>query len=90
VFTLDPLAALMVVVMSLVLARSTRESSMLNGIIVAAHIALILFVIFAGETHRGGWLGLSRSVCSTTVHCRSFGACWYGFARGRNCELMTA
>jgi hypothetical protein len=49
-FALDPLAALMVVLMSLVLARSTRESSLLNSIVVGIHIALILFVLFAGET----------------------------------------
>jgi hypothetical protein len=48
IFTLDFPALLAVVAMSLLLARSTKESSLLNSIVVGAHLLLILFVLFAG------------------------------------------
>jgi len=38
----------MVVLLSLVLMRSTRESALLNAIMVVVHMVLILFVMCAG------------------------------------------
>ncbi|KAJ9530705.1 hypothetical protein QJQ45_014868 [Haematococcus lacustris] len=49
IFTLDFPALLAVVVASLVLARSTRESSLLNSVVVALHLLLVIFVFAAGE-----------------------------------------
>ncbi|KAJ9530885.1 hypothetical protein QJQ45_028830, partial [Haematococcus lacustris] len=49
IFTLDFPALLAVVVASLVLARSTRESSLLNSVVVALHLLLVIFVFAAGK-----------------------------------------
>ncbi|KAL6751059.1 amino acid permease-domain-containing protein [Haematococcus lacustris] len=51
IFTLDFPALLAVVVASLVLARSTRESSLLNSVVVALHLLLVIFVFAAGFPH---------------------------------------
>lgn len=82
-FTLDPLALLSVVVMSFVLMRSTRESSLLNSIIVGLHILLILFVLIAGARV---WLGLSTS--SPLHSWRS--CCTFGTLLVRTPQRMTS
>ncbi|MEW5312473.1 MAG: hypothetical protein WDW38_004106 [Sanguina aurantia] len=48
IFTLDPIALTAVVVLSLLLARGTRESKSFNNCVVAMHMALIVFVIAVG------------------------------------------
>ena len=49
-FYTDFPALAIVVILSLVLMRSTKESSLLNMIVVGVHIVLIVFVICAGKT----------------------------------------
>lgn len=48
IFTLDPIALVAVVVLSMLLARGTRESKSFNNCVVALHMALIIFVIAVG------------------------------------------
>ena len=52
-----------VVVLSLVLMRSTRESGLLNVIMVVIHLVLILFVMCAGGC-RSLWRGAALCACS--------------------------